>query len=528
MSGLFSTLNVANKGLFAAQTSLHTTGHNISNANTRGFNRQRVEMKASLAYNLGGVGQLGTGVKMESITRVIDDYVVKQIRNESGTFERYASKSEVIDQLEVIFNEPSTTGLNFYLGEMFDSWQELSKNPESLNSRTIVVEKGKALADTINHMSRQISSLKDETVGQIEKNAKDFNAIVEKLDALNKQIFNIGVTGDVPNDLLDQRDLMLQDLGGIGNIKPSFDKYGRVTITYADGTENGIKVLGTEATHKLSVVTEVVENQDGTFTVSISPGGDSLVDPVTIENLSADDMAGFELGAVLFTRMDQPIDGGNIIKNNGLINSGRIQGNTDALGDIDDAMNSLNQFAKTMANAMNKIHTGDGQVADSVDFFVYDEANPSTTITISQEIQSDHSKVLVGADYNSPEGDGSRALAMARLRNTKLDFTSENPTLTYDPTDMSIAGNPGGITVEDGYGNIVINIGISKEHSDNVIANQDVLLGQLEMRRESVSGVSINEEISNVIKYQSAYEANARVIQVLSEMLDVLINRTGV
>src|SRR5690554_3343962 len=110
MSGLFSTLNVANKGLFAAQTSLHTTGHNISNANTRGFNRQRVEMKASLAYNLGGVGQLGTGVKMESISRVVDDYVVNQIRNESGTFEAYSAKSEVIDQLEVIFNEPSTTG----------------------------------------------------------------------------------------------------------------------------------------------------------------------------------------------------------------------------------------------------------------------------------------------------------------------------------------------------------------------------------------------------------------------------------
>lgn len=527
MSGLFSTLNVANKGLFAAQTSLHTTGHNISNANTRGFNRQRVEMKASLAYNLGGVGQLGTGVKMESISRVVDDYIVKQIRNESGTFERYTAKSEVIDQLEVIFNEPSTTGLNFYLGEMFDSWQELSKNPESLNSKTVVVEKAKALADTINHMSRQISNLKDETVGQLEKNAKDFNAIVDKLDALNKQIFNIGVTGDVPNDLLDQRDLMLQDLGEIANIKPTFDKYGRAHISYAGG-ENGIDILGTSSSHELSVVTDIVGNEDGTFTVSISRGGDSLSEPITIE-VAAADMAGFELGAVLFTPIDGEIAGaGDVITNNGIINSGRIQGNTEGLGDIEDSMNSLNQFAKTMAEAMNMVHTGNGEVADAVNFFTFDESNPSSTITINEEIQSDHSKVLAGEDFTKPDGDGSRALAMARLRNTKLDFTSENPDLVYNPDDMSITNTTGGTTIEDAYGNIVINVGISKEHSDNVIANQDVLLGQLEMRRESVSGVSINEEISNAIKFQKSYEANARVIQILTEMLDTLINRTGV
>lgn len=525
MSGLFNTLNVANKGLFAAQTQLHTTGHNISNANTRGFNRQRVELKASLAYNLGGVGQLGTGVKMESISRVVDDYVVKQIRNESGTFERYTAKSEVIDQLEVIFNEPSETGLNFYLGEMFDSWQELSKNPESLNSKTVVAEKAKALVDTINHMYRQISSLKEETVGQIEKNAKDFNAIVDKLDALNKQIFNIGVTGDVPNDLLDERDLLLQDLGEIANIKPTFDKYGRAHVSYPGG-QDGIDTLGKSSSHELSVVTDIVENDDGTFTVSISRGGDSLTEPVSI---TVDNIDDYQLGEALFTPIDGDITGaGDIISAKGIINSGRIQGNTEALNDIDDSMKSLNQFAKTMANAMNMVHTGNGGVAGGVEFFTFDQNNPAATITINEAIQSDNSKILAGAKYDSPEGDGSRALAMARLRNTKLDFTSDNPVLDYDPSDMSIANNTGGTTVEDAYGNIVINVGISKEHSDNVIANQDVLLGQLEMRRESVSGVSINEEITNAIKFQKSYEANARVIQVLTEMLDTLINRTGV
>ncbi len=93
---------------------------------------------------------------------------------------------------------------------------------------------------------------------------------------------------------------------------------------------------------------------------------------------------------------------------------------------------------------------------------------------------------------------------------------------------MSIINDPNGVTIEGAYGNIVTIIGISKEHADNMVDNQEVLLQQLEMHRESTSGVSIDEEISDLIKYQKAYEANARVISVLTEMLDTLINRTGV
>ncbi|MDR7869616.1 MAG: flagellar hook-associated protein FlgK [Tissierellaceae bacterium] len=526
MSGLFSTLNTANKGLFAQQTALHTTSHNIANANTKGYTRQRVEMKADFAYNLGGVGQLGTGVKMDSIVRLVDDYVTKQIRNEMGTLERYTAKSEVIDQLEVIFNEPSTTGLNFYLGEMFDSWQELSKNPESLTSKTVVVEKSKALADTINHMADQLQSLKDETIGQIEKNAMDFNSIVEKLESLNQQILNISITGQVPNDLLDQRDLMLQDLGNIADFKTDFDKYGRVSI------KNGeIDLLGdNQDLYELSVVKDIVDNKDGTFNISISRGGNSLEPSV---EFTVNDIDDYEVGQVIFTKSEvEPLTIDDIKTTNEIaldngITSGKIKGNTEALEDISDSLKNLNQFANTMAKAVNAVHTGDDSIIhpgdnDVVNFFKFE----GDKLKVNEEFKDHPDKVLAGKDYNSPEGDGSRALAIARLRNTKLDFNGA--TLTYDSATMSIDNFAGGTTIEGAYGNIVTNIGISKEHSDNKIANQEVLVGQLEIRRESTSGVSIDEEVSNVIKFQKAYEANARVISVLAEMLDVLINRTGV
>lgn len=120
-------------------------------------------------------------------------------------------------------------------------------------------------------------------------------------------------------------------------------------------------------------------------------------------------------------------------------------------------------------------------------------------------------------------------MAIGRLRNTNLRFDNKfSEYLDYDSDNMTIKNQPGGITIEGAYVDIVTKVGISKEHADNMVANQEVLLNQLILRKESTSGVSINEEVTNLIKYQKAFEANAKVISVLSEMLDTLINRMGV
>lgn len=441
MSGIFSTFNTANKGLIVQQAALHTTGHNISNANTAGYSRQRVDMKADLAFNYVGVGQLGTGVKIDGVVRMIDDYVSKQIRQENSVFNKYNTKSDILGQVEIIFNEPSDTGINANLGEMFDSWQELSKNPESLTQKSIVVEKSKTLAQSLNHMSKQLNNLKNNTVEDIGKNVMDFNSTVDKLDSLNKQIFNVSIKGQVPNDLLDQRDMLLKDLSGIANISTGFDKYGRVEISIGDQ--------------------EVLKGADkNTMTVDVDQQ--------------------FKIGTENIT-----------------IESGQIAGNLEGLDEINGRLNDLNDFTNNMATMINAEH---------------DPANPifsdfSMAGTIKVNIAND--KIMAGNDINSPPGDGSRALKIAGLRNEKI-------------------GGPTGTTIEGSYTNIVTSVGISKQYADNMVSNQEVLLDHLMLRRESTSGVSIDEEMTNVIKFQKSYQANARVISVLTEMLDTLINRMGV
>ena len=447
MSGIFSTLNTANKGMMASQTVLHTISHNISNANTEGYSRQRVDLKADLAFNFAGVGQIGTGVKMESIVRVVDDYVSKQIRQENSTLNQFAAKSEVLAQLEIIFNEPSDTGLNFNLGEMFAAWQELSKNPEGLNFKTIVVEKSRTLTDTLNHMMNQLNSLEDETNELINKNVDEFNSLTTQLDTLNQQIYNISVKGQIPNDLMDQRDLLLKKLSSISDFKADFDKYNRAIIKIEDN-----EILGPDANYQLQI------NEDGM--------------PILVDK-----------------------DGSTITADK-FLKSGSLKGYIEAIDDLEGRKDELKKFTENLAKTINEVHTREGE-----EFFSLKDGK----IIVNENIVKDNNLVKAGKK-GAPEGDGSLALEIAQLRNKKIN----------------------GVTIEGAYRDIITKVGISKEHADNMVSNQEVLVNQLELRRESSSGVSINEEVTNLIQYQKSFEANAKVISVLTDMLDTLINRMGV
>lgn len=448
MAGIFNTLNTANKGMNAQQTALHTTAHNISNANTEGYSRQRVELKADLAYTYGGVGQLGTGVKMDSVIRLVDEFTVKQIRQETATLSQFGTKSEVLEQIETILNEPSETGLNFNLSEMFKAYYELAKNPESLSSRTIAIEKSRTFADTMNQIQSQIESLVEETDYQIEKQITDFNAIIDNLETLNRQIFNISVKGHTPNDLLDQRDKLLMEMSSITDFKVETDKYNRVSV-----------VVGGEA----------ILNYEGK---PIDEDGNLLV--VNLEALST---------------------------------KGAIKGYIDGKDVLEGQLSEMKEYASSVATAFNKAHTAGVDVSEQIDIFIFTDGK----LTINPDLIKDNSKLIAGKSAHSPVGDGSRAAAIAAIRNTPLNFGTTEAT-----------------TLENKYNSMITRVGISKEHADNMVKNQEALVSQLEMRKESTSGVSIDEEVSNLVKYQKAFEANARVMAVLTEMLDVLINRTGV
>ena len=477
MTGLFNTLNTANKGLTAQQLSLSTVGHNIANANTRGYSRQRVGLQADRAFRYNGVGQLGTGVRMTNITRSVNSHLNRQVRNELGNLSKYGSRAEALEELEMIFNEPSKSGLNYNLEEMFNSWNQLSENPELDASKSVVVEKSKTLADTINDMVNKINNAKKGINEEIEGSITEFNKSLEQLESLNKQIGNLGLKGDIPNDLLDQRDLLLQDMGNIANIETSYDEYGRVSVTM--GNEN------------------LVDGKEGkTSELYYEDGKIGLKD---------------KDGAVIKE------DTRDILK------SGSLKGHLEGLSDIEENLDKMSNFTKNMAKAINLIHSDGGK---GIDFFEFEEGEGGFTLKVNQELVDDHSKVHAGKSIDGASGDGSRAQAISKLQETKLDFLTGN--MDYDEETMSIKETGNGKTIKGQYGSMVTTIGVTKKHSDDMIDNQLLVAQQLLMKQESVSGVSMNEEISDMVKFQQAYNANAKVISVITEMLDTLIQRTGV
>ena len=473
MSGLFGILNTATKGMNVQQSALQTTSHNVNNANTEGFSRQKVNMVADNPYAISGVGQLGTGVRISSVVRIVDPYVNMQLRNENSSLELHKTKSDVLGQLEVIFNEPSETGLNKSISEVFSSWTHLASNPELAAAKTMVAQNSENFTDNLNHMSNQIEKLRDGTVMGIKKDVQDFNAKVEQLSSLNKQIFNVTVKGESPNDLLDQQDKLLGELAGITGVEATYDKFNRV---------------------------------------SISVGGQDILKEGTVNELEIS---------------ENSVRGLAVNQEDISIESGSIKGSQEALVELDNKKEDLNNLAFTFATAVNKVHSDGGDGIPFFDLNSKKDGNYASTIKVNAAILKDVNSINAGKNITEVVGgDGTRAQAIASLQNTLLgDSTTE---MKYDKDTMSIANIVGGSTVSGAYNNTVTEMGIVKQQADNMAGSQEGLVSLLQARRESISGVSINEEVADTMKYQTAFQANSRIISVVSEMLDTLINRTGV
>lgn len=473
MAGLFGILNNATRGMNVQQSALQTTSHNVNNANTEGFSRQKVNMVAENPYTISGVGQLGTGVRISSVIRIVDPYVNKQLRNENSSLEMYKTKSDALGQLEAIFNEPSETGLNKNISEVFSSWTHLASNPELAAAKTMVAQNSENFTDNLNHMSNQIEKLHDGTVQGIEQDVLDFNAKVQQLSSLNKQIFNVTVKGESPNDLLDQQDKLLGELAGITGVEATYDKFNRV---------------------------------------SISVGGQDILKEGTINEL---EISKNSVGGLAVNKEDISIK------------SGSIKGSQEALVELDNKKKDLNDLAFTFATAVNTVHSDGGDGIPFFDLSSVKDGNYASSIKVNADILKDVNKINAGKNITEVVGgDGTRAQAIASLQNTLLGYPAVD--IKYNKDSMTITNQFGGSTVSGAYNNTVTEMGIVKQQADNMAGSQEGLVSLLQARRESISGVSINEEVADTMKYQTAFQANSRIISVVSEMLDTLINRTGV
>lgn len=220
----FSALEVGKKGLLAHRTALDTVGHNITNAAREGYSRQRVNLKAADSYTdpslarAFGKGQIGQGVVVESVERIRDELLDTRIIGQADKVGYWQARSKYISQLEDINQEPLGSSIRKSIDSFWQGWQDLSNNVGDLNARFAVAEKGQALADSINHKFRGLQQIHDSVNDEIKITAEQINSYTQNISSLNTRIAKSQAMGDNPNDLMDERDIIVDKLSQLANI----------------------------------------------------------------------------------------------------------------------------------------------------------------------------------------------------------------------------------------------------------------------------------------------------------------------
>lgn len=626
MPGLFSTLNIGTSGLSSQQKAIDVTSHNIANANTDGYTRQRAIIEATRPYdtpsmnNAIGAGQMGTGATVSAIQRVRDDFLDYQIRSETSIKGTYDTRDSYLSQVENIFNEPTDTGISSLMGNFFNAWQDLSNNPEGSDARTVVAQQSSTLANALNQTYNQLQSLKQDAQSNLNQQVVDVNSIFNQIDTLNQQIMRVNVSGNQPNDLMDKRDLLLDQLSQNFNInidKKSLDGIDLSPVD-ASGFNAGVDVNVVQAQNnttgikRFSYVSDIQQvtpavlsasappndkdingNQRYEYNVTYYKNGDMTngANKVTITvNMSANEASQLDENRVLWadstgeaiepdgsTKIDgsavgtsgSPVDFSNLMLFTPT--NGQIQGAQSVQSDIDKYTNQLNSLAKSLALMVNAVHSGTTTAAtDDMPFFVnsdnitYDTSSGKNILTgtnltnalnneasitagnisVNKEILDNPMNIKVGTTGNSAvDGniDGNRALAIAQLSNSIAAIQNVNSATTrsdfFNPLTTNAASfgpdangvgtvqnNANGMTLDNYYKNTVDTLGIQEQEAQRVVQNQTSLLQSFQQSKASESGVSIDEEMTNLIQYQHAYQANAKVISTVDQLLDVVVN----
>lgn len=624
MSGLFGTFHIATRGLFAQQRAIDTTSHNIANANTEGYSRQRVTLQTSRPFpmpslnNAVGPGQLGTGVDVASVDRIRDSFLDYQVRVEMGVNGQFSGRDKFLSEIENIMNEPTDTGISNLIGKFFDSWNTLATSASKSNAKSIVAQQALALTNELNHTYTELESLKKNTQTVIKDTVFDINSILKQLNQINQQITQVKVAGNNPNDLMDRRDLLLDQLSskfGIKIDKRAFDGYDVTTSNeakYGDKGDNGdapigpkgalnlVQSVNPEDTCRFSYIDSIVKEGSstekfdgaGTYTVTYYKNGDKTTDAnkVTIKvKINGEDefkklnecrviWADNKGVAIKVDRTDKPqgvlagtipADGSGSVEFKELAlfqpPSGELKGYMSVQNDIDTYEGQLNKFAKALALSVNTIMSqsldpSKDSATDINNFFVNGDAAKkgvytgdvagitaaekeitAANITVNAEIIKNPMLIKSAAQYDASgnpigESDGTRALAVEMLRDslmkiqdissesTRTDFLKDSFKLDSKLNISVITKDTGGMTLDSYFKDTVNRLGIQEQEARRMVTNQAKMLSGFQESRDSVSGVSLDEEMANLVQFQHCYQANAKIISTVDELLDVVVN----
>lgn len=623
MANSFAGIEIGKRSLMAHSTQIQTAGHNISNADTEGYSRQRVIVKSFEPIYRPDLeramvpGQMGQGCDVESINRIKDELLESRIVEQKNVESYWETRDKYYSMIESVYNEPNDVSVRTNMDKFWQGWQELSTYPESDAARLAVVVRGQTLTNSIQQQYKSLRGIGDQINGDIEAVVKQVNDLSRQIASVNGEIVRSKGLGDNPNDLMDRRDLLVEKLSSLINVTVTqkdpdefmvhtdgqiivqgslarqietvgqLDNNGYGKLMWSDtkldaefhgGTlgalvelrdkdiRTEIQSLNTMALNFADLVNDVHRNAIGKNNTT---GLDFFVQHDFVENVNGNyDRNGdgvedtsyiFRMTGTNALKMQEQIGLSGTMTINGA--SGNIDVAYFSTDTVEDVINRINDsngevkayldrnsclvlkatFSKGMENpdfvirhvedsgmfltGYSGILQGSGadnaydfNRANAVDvlagaqFAVSPVLNPSAYIEVNGLIQNDVSSVA--AAFKNSQGfaepsDGRAAVEMAAIRNTKIMIGSQR-------------------TFDDYFADTITNVGLKGEQAQNQLATQNKIMGDLRDLRDSISGVNIDEELADIIKFQHGYNVAAKFISVQDELLDTLINRLGV
>lgn len=563
MSSISSIMNTAKWALLTHVKSLQVASHNIANVGTPGYSRQEVILKTAMPLS-STPGQIGTGVRATQVRRVYDRFIEFQIAKESQVLGRWQAREGAMSQVSIILNEASETGLNARMAEFWAAWQEVANNPSGQSERANLKQKAQSMAHMFNQIHSDLVDLQDQMDESVLEGLNTINVISGQIASLNEKIAFVEASGQSANDYRDQRDQLLKDLSEMIDFN-SFEKAdGKLSVFVAGGkpivlgntsfslqgetNSSGLyDVMWNDGNGNLTNITSGIqggklgawlEMRDSTITQYISQintlahsmigevnrlhsdgVGLTYYDSLTA-SYDADPTVPLASAASGLAFWDEIVEGNSFSL---WVYDTATQTYTETSITIDpgDTLESLRQkidavvgVSATISNDQLTINAGSGyqfhfsddesNVLMALGVNTFFDGSDASDMAVNSVIQNDVTKIAAAIDHETLPGDNRNALAIADLQYQTL--------------------MAGGTSTFDGYYNSLVGeIGNASSEAKSSASYQISLVEQLQNRREQISGVSLDEEMTNLIKFQHAYEASAQMITVVDEMMDTII-----
>lgn len=460
--GIGRLLDISVRSMAAYQRAMDVTSQNISNAGNPEYTRQ----KTIFATEETQAG-IGMGVKIQDILRIKNNLLDNQIRKYQSSLSDAEKRSELLQQIESVIAEPSDIGLSSYMTEFFNSWSQLATNPNSTQLRTQVIQKAQRLSERFAEIFEGFSSVQSVLQKEAVAKTNQLNEYLKEISEMNHRIYESEARGIKASELKDKRDTLIDKVSELANISVSYNEFGAAIIN--------------------------------------------------VGGVQGADQNGYTEFEVSFVNNKMRITSKNDKNAIALLNSGELFTASDLYSNrIPEYRNSLENVANAFIYKVNEFHmqgftlVQNGSSSTGIPFFGNLDINGNVInafvngqLKINENILNNPKNIAVSSSANN-DGNGSIANLIASLSDLKL-------------------GELGDQSILESYTGFLNNFGVDKVVSDNKIESNSLVIQQLKNQKSSYSGVSIDEEMTNVIKFQRSYEAAAKLIKVVNDMMETII-----